>query len=117
MFALESRGTWELASPPTDCELVGCRWIFSIKYLPDGTIERLKARLIAKRYSQMYGINYFGTFSSVARLNFIRILISVAINMNWLLYQHLVKNAILYGDLEESIYRVTSGVCCSGGEL
>jgi len=55
--ALASRGTWELVSTPTDT-VVGCRWVFTLKYRPDGSIDRYKGRLMAKNYTQTYGIDY-----------------------------------------------------------
>ena len=75
MDALISRGTWELISAPKD--VVGCRWVYTLKYRLDGLVDRYKARLVAKRYTQTYGVDYFETFSPVAWLNSIRILFSV----------------------------------------
>ncbi|KAK4383286.1 Retrovirus-related Pol polyprotein from transposon TNT 1-94 [Sesamum angolense] len=70
----------------------------------DGTLEQYKARLVAKGFTQTYGVDYFETFSPVARLNFIRVLFSLAVNLNWPMYQMDIKNAFLYGDLNETIY-------------
>ena len=64
----------------------------------------IKARLAAKDYTQTYGVNYFETFSPVARLNSNQIMFSVVVNMEWLLFQIFVKNAFLYGDLKEDVY-------------
>jgi len=103
--ALISRGTWELVSAPKDI-VMGCRWVYILKYRPDSSVDRYKARLIAKGYTQTYGVDYFETFSPVALLNSIRILFSVVVivNMEWLLFQLDVKNAFLYGDLKEQVY-------------
>ena len=67
-------------------------------------MERLKARLVAKRYTETFGIDYFETFSPVARLTSIRILLSMAITKNWPLYQLDIKNVFLHGDLHEEVY-------------
>jgi len=62
-------------------------------------VDRYKARLVAKGYTQTYDIDYFETFSPVARMNSIRIMFSIDVNMSWPLFQLDVKNAFLYGDL------------------
>lgn len=57
-------------------ELVGCRWMFIVKYKLDGSIEKYKARLVVKEYTQTYGIDYILTFVLVAKMNAIQILLS-----------------------------------------
>lgn len=62
--ALQKNDTWEKCVLPKGKKPVGCRWVFTIKHKADGTIERYKARLIAKGYTQTYGIDYSLTFTS-----------------------------------------------------
>jgi len=79
--------------------IVGCRWVFTLKYRPNESVDRYKAKLVAKGYTQAYGINYFETFSPIVKMNSITILFSIAVNLSWPLFQLNVKNAFLYGDL------------------
>lgn len=55
----------------------GCKWIFTIKYKADETIERYKPSLVAKGYTQIYGINYQETFALVIKMNIVWILLSL----------------------------------------
>jgi len=59
---------------------------------------------VAKGYTQTYSIDYFETFSPVARMNSIRIMFSIVVNLSWSLFQLDVKNAFLYGELQEEVY-------------
>ncbi|KAL0323460.1 UNVERIFIED_CONTAM: Copia protein [Sesamum angustifolium] len=104
MSALISMGTWELVEVPPNADIVAYRWVFTLKFRADGTLERYKARLVAKGFTQTYGVDYFETFSPVARLNSIHVLFSLAVNLNWPMYQMNIKNAFLYGDLNETAY-------------
>ena len=106
MSALEKNKTWERCILPVGKKMVGCRWVFAIKYRADGTIERHKARLVAKGFTQSYGVDYSETFSPVAKIDTIRVLFSIAANLDWPLHQFDVKNAFLHGNLEEEVYMV-----------
>jgi len=104
MNVLQNNGTWELVPLASRKFVVGCRWIFSIKVGPDGTIDRLKARLMAKGYTQIFGLDYGDTFSPVTNMAYVRLFIATVVLQKWSLYQLDVKNAFLNGDLQEEIY-------------
>ncbi|PRQ60643.1 putative RNA-directed DNA polymerase [Rosa chinensis] len=102
--ALNDNNTWSIVQIPKGKKAVGCRWIYKTKFHSDGTVERHKARLMARGFTQTYGVDYKETFAHVAKMNTVRVLLSVAVNHAWPLYQMDVKNAFLHGDLEEEIY-------------
>jgi len=77
MLALEQSGTWDLAVLPPGKKTVGYRWVYTVKLNPDEFFTLLKARLVTKGYSQAYGINYQDTFSPIATLISLQILISL----------------------------------------
>ncbi|KAJ9564855.1 LOW QUALITY PROTEIN: hypothetical protein OSB04_000821 [Centaurea solstitialis] len=97
--ALDHNGTWDLVELPA----IGCKWVFTVKVNPDGSVARLKAWLVAKEYAQTYGVDYSETFSPVAKVPSIRLFISLAATYDWVLHQLDVKIAwrftrgILYG--------------------
>ena len=78
--------------------------MFAIKVGLDGTINRLKARLVPKGYTQIFGLDYGDTFFPVAKMTFVRLFIAMATLQQWSLYQLDVKNDFLNGDLQEEIY-------------
>ena len=108
MEALEKNETWELVHLPSRKKLVGCKWVYTIRYKVDETLERCKAKLVTKGYTQTYGVDYLETFALVAKMNTIRVLLSLVANYNWDLQQFDVKNAFLNGDLEKEIYMEVS---------
>ncbi|RDX63153.1 hypothetical protein CR513_58451, partial [Mucuna pruriens] len=73
--ALEKNKTWELVSLPKGKKPVGCKWAYMIKYKANGSIERDKAKLVAKDYSK--------TFTSVAKMNTVQVILSLATNYGW----------------------------------
>ncbi len=78
--------------------------MFIVKHKANDSIERYKARLIAKCFIQTYGMDYQETFVPVTKMNTIRILLLCAANLNWDLQQFDVKNVFLHGDLKEEVY-------------
>jgi hypothetical protein len=99
-----SNGTWEITDCPNLCKPIGCKWIFKKKLRPNGTIEKYKARLVAKRFTQKEGDDFFDIYSHVARSTTIKVLLALAASHGLHIHQMDVKTAFLYGELDEEIY-------------
>ena len=95
-----SNGTWEVVDRPFGCKPVGCKWVFKKKLRTDGTIEKYKARLVAKSYTQKEGEDYFDTYSPVARMTTIRVLLFLAASHDLLVHHMDIKITLLNGELE-----------------
>ncbi|PKU82870.1 Retrovirus-related Pol polyprotein from transposon TNT 1-94 [Dendrobium catenatum] len=102
--ALQKQQTWTLVPPPNDKPILGCKWTYKTKILPDGNLDRYKARLVALGYDQQLGINYTETFSPVAKMTTIRVLLTLAVHRKWKILQLDISNAFLHGDLHEDVY-------------
>lgn len=104
IVALDNNHTWDLVPPPPNQHIVDCKWLFKIKYLPDGSIDRFKARLIARGFTQISSVDYFDTFAPVAKMVIVRLLLSVVAVKHWSIYHMDVTNAFLHGDLQATVY-------------
>ncbi|KAL0353420.1 UNVERIFIED_CONTAM: Retrovirus-related Pol polyprotein from transposon RE2 [Sesamum angustifolium] len=104
LTALEKNDTWDLVELPPGKKAIGSRWVFKLKLNPDGSVQRHKARLAAKGYNQIEGIDYFDSFSPVAKSVTVRVFMALAVAKGWPLLQLDVNNAFLHGHLDEEVY-------------
>ena len=101
---LEKNQIWKVIDLLEGKKIMGNKWVFTIKYKENGSIERYKVRLVAKGYTQTFGVDYKEAFSPVAKLYTIRVLLSITTKMDWPLHQFNVKNAFLYRNLAKEVF-------------
>jgi len=102
--AIERNNIWELPEVSATRKVIGVKWIYKTKLKEKGEVDKYKARLVAKGYSQQYGIDYTEVFAPVAHLDTIRIILSIAAQHGWTVFQLDVKSAFLYGELNEDVF-------------
>ena len=105
--SLMEHNTWVLEPRPSHHNVVSCKWVFQTKHepTPDGrTSKRYKARLVARGFSQIEGVDYNETYAPVVKFTSVRILLATVTVLGLFLHQMDVKTAFLNGDLDETVY-------------
>lgn len=97
--ALQSNNTWELTDLPAGRTALKCKWVFKVKTNGDGSVERYKARLVIKGFSQVKGLDYSETYAPVVRYASVRYLLAMAVQMELRVYQLDAVTAFLQGEL------------------
>jgi len=84
--------------------VVSSRWLYKVKQAADGSVEKHKARFVARGFSQVEGIDYDETFAPIARYSSIRSMLALSAQMGWKIHQMDVKTTFLNGKIEEEVY-------------
>ena len=103
---LEKAGTWTTVPRPAGKNIIGSKWVFHIKQKANGTIEKHKVCLVARGFTQKFSVDYFNTFSPVARLASFHVILTIAARNDWNIDTFDFNGAYLNGELsaEEDIY-------------
>ncbi|CAL1361871.1 unnamed protein product [Linum trigynum] len=104
MKSMYKNEVWDLVDLPEGCKRVGNRWVWKTKHDSNGNIERHRARLVAKGFTQKSGVDYKETFSPVSKKDSLRIVMAMVAHYNLELHQMDVKTAFLNGNLDEAVY-------------
>lgn len=108
-------GTWELAQLPPGRHAIGSCWVFKIKRLPDGSIDKYKGRIVAQGFSQVQGVHYHEIFASMARMAAMRAVLAVAATEDLELESVDISTAFLNGDIDAEVYmKVPEGLEVEG---
>ena len=106
MKSMKDNDVWDLVPLLEGAKPIGCKWIFKTKKDSKGNVERYKAHLVAKGFTQKEGIDYKETFSPVSSKDSFRIIMALVTHFNLELHQMDVKTVFLNGDIDETIYIV-----------
>lgn len=104
MTTLWQMGTWTLVDRPAGSPVIGCKWANKVKSLPDRNLDKFKARLAGKGFSQIEGIDSNETFAPVAKFTTVRVLLTLAVNEGLEVHHLDVVAAFLNGALQETVY-------------
>ena len=104
MDSMYTNQVWTLFDPPEGIKPIRCKWIFKKKTNMEGNVITYKARLVAKGYRKKQGVDYDETFSPVAMLKSIRILLAIAAHYDYEIYKMDEKTTFLNGNLTEEVY-------------
>jgi hypothetical protein len=102
--SLKANGTWKEVIPPSGANLVSMKWVFIIKTMVDGSIERFKARLVVRGFSQAYGLDYDETFVPTLRMDMLRLFLAIVAFQDLECWHLDIKNAFTESELKEKIF-------------
>ena len=108
MDSMYENQIWTLVDPPKGIKPIGCKWVFKKKTNMEGKVVTYKARLMAKGYCKKQGVDYDETFSPVAMLKSIRILLAITAHYDYEIWKMDVKTTFLNGNLSEDVYMTSS---------
>lgn len=106
LYNLESHHTWEFEELPQDRKPIGSKWVFKVKYNPDGSVARFKARLVAQGFSQVPGIDFTETFAPTVRRESLRIYLAICALLGLIIHQVDIVGAYLESLLDDNEFPI-----------
>ena len=104
LSSMDKNSVWELVDLPPSHKAIGKKWVLKVNCKANGSIDKYKACLVAKGFTQQEGIDYDDTFSPIVRVASIRLILAIVAQLDLELYQMDVKTAFLNGELDEERY-------------
>ncbi|KAK8933850.1 hypothetical protein KSP39_PZI015291 [Platanthera zijinensis] len=104
MQMIKKNNTWELVPKPKNKKVVNLKWVYKIKQNEQGEVVKYKARIVAKGFTQLPGVDYTETYAPVVRMETMRAFLAIAAQSSLLVHQLDVKSAFLNGDIDEEVY-------------
>lgn len=102
--SIEKNETWSLTELPAGAKKIGVKWIYKTKLNEFSEVDKFKSRLVTKGYAQQHGVDYTEVFAPVARMDTVRMIITLASQKSWIIYQLDVKSTFLHGELSEDVF-------------
>ncbi|WRX29372.1 Reverse transcriptase [Theobroma cacao] len=102
MSMIRKNQTWILVKKSDKQKVIGVKWVYRTKLNSDGSVNKYKARLVVKGFSQVYGVDYLKTFAPVARHDTIKLLVGLAAKEGWLIWHFDIQSAFLNGTISEA---------------
>ena len=102
--SLQDNETWELVPLPPKRKLVQCKWVYRNKVVDDGYDIKYKAISVSKVFSKFQGVHYTETFATVAKMDSIRLVLSIVASKCWEVHHMDVKSKFIHVELHEDIY-------------
>lgn len=103
---LENHHTWEYEQLPNDCKAIGSKWVFKVKYHPNGSVARFKARLVVQGFLQVQGIAFLETFAPTVRRKSLQIFLAISAMLGLIIHQVDIVGAYLESLLDDNKFLI-----------
>ena len=103
-YLYDKNDVWNIIKKPENANIISTRWVFVKKMDENGNLQKYKARLVARGFEQIFGVDYNETFAPVVRFTSIRLILTLAVKYKMHVHQMDVKTAFLNGEINEDVF-------------